>query len=167
MAFRLAKSSLVMPPPIWEGRVRSCGSPKHRCSGFQILVAGSLGALVFWTTVHCPPEAAAVVGFSIYQQDPGMARRVTEAKAAGVSKWIVDHVNRRRRYCPPRGPKLRKELRHECKALAGRYYQFLSGHAATGDCLCRRMHKLPPDRCWWCGQDERQTRHHLFVNCAA
>ena len=23
------------------------------------------------------------------------------------------------------------------------------------------------DKCWWCGQDERQTRHHLFVNCAA
>ena len=33
--------------------------------------------------------------------------------------------------------------------------------------MCRRMHKLPSDRCWWCGQDERQTRHHHFVNCAA
>ena len=28
-------------------------------------------------------------------------------------------------------------------------------------------HKLPSERCWWCGQDERQTRHHLFVNRAA
>ena len=96
-----------------------------------------------------------------------MARRVTEAKAAGVKEWIVDHVNRRRRYSPPKGQKLRKELRHERKALAGRYYQLLSGHAATGGYLCRKVHKLPSDRCWWCGQDERQTRHHLFVNCEA
>ena len=29
------------------------------------------------------------------------------------------------------------------------------------------MRKLPSDRCWWSGQDKRQTRHHLFVNCAA
>ena len=93
-----------------------------------------------------------------------MARRVTEARAAGVSKWIVDHVNCRRRYSPPKGQKLRKELRHERKALAGRYYQLLSGHAATGDYLYRKVHKLPSDRCRWCGQDERQTRHNLFVN---
>ena len=33
--------------------------------------------------------------------------------------------------------------------------------------MCRRVHKLPSDRCWWCGRDERQTRHHLFVNCEA
>ena len=33
--------------------------------------------------------------------------------------------------------------------------------------MCRRVHKLPSDRCWWCRQDERQTRHHLLVNCAA
>lgn len=76
-----------------------------------------------------------------------MTRRVTEARAAGVSKWIVDHVNRRRRYSPLKGQKLRKELRHELKALAGRYCQLLSGHAATGDYLCRRMHKLQSDRC--------------------
>ena len=48
-----------------------------------------------------------------------MARTVTEAKAAGVSKWIVDHVYRRRRYCPPSGPKLRKELRHETQGPRG------------------------------------------------
>ena len=67
----------------------------------------------------------------------------------------------------PNSQKLREELRHERKALAGRYYQLLSGHAATGDYLCRKVRKLPSDRCWWCGQDERQTRHHLFVNCEA
>ena len=77
-----------------------------------------------------------------------MTRRVTEARSAGVSKWIVDHVNRQRRYSPPKDPKLRRELRHERKALAGRYYQLLTGHAATGDYLCRRVHRLPSDRCW-------------------
>ena len=70
---------------------------------------------------------------------------------------------------PIQNPKstLRKELRHERKALAGRYYQLLSGHAATGDYLCNKAHRLPSDKYWWCGQDVRQTRHHLFVNCAA
>ena len=96
-----------------------------------------------------------------------MARGATEARSTGVSKWVVDHTNRRRRYSLPKGQKLRKELRHERKAFAGRYYQLLSEHAATGDYLCRRVHKLPSDRCWWCGRDERQTRHHLFVNCEA
>ena len=33
--------------------------------------------------------------------------------------------------------------------------------------MCNKNHKLSSDKCWWCGQDERQTRHHLFVNCAA
>ena len=62
-----------------------------------------------------------------------MTRMATEARSAGVEKWTVDHVKSERRYIPPKGPKLRKELRHECKALAGRYYQLLSGHAATYD----------------------------------
>ena len=77
-----------------------------------------------------------------------MARAATEAKSTGMSRWIVGHVKRRHRYCPLKGQKLRKELRHERKAFAGRYYQLLSGHAATGDYLCSRMHKLPSDRCW-------------------
>ena len=96
-----------------------------------------------------------------------MTRRATEARSSGVAKWIGDHVKSKRRYTPPKEPKLRKELRHERKALADRYCQLLSGHAATGDYLCNKIHQLSPDECWWCGQDERQTRHHLFVNCAA
>ena len=96
-----------------------------------------------------------------------MARAATEARAAEVSKLIVDHISGRRRYCPAKGEMLRKELRHERKALAGLYYQLLSGLAATGDYLCNRVHKLPSDGCWWCGRDERQSRYHLFVNCAA
>ena len=96
-----------------------------------------------------------------------MTRRTTEARSAGVAKWIGDHVKSKHHYTPPKGPKLRKELRHERKALAGRYFQLLSGHAATGDYLCSKVHKLPSEKFWWCGQDVRQTRHHLFVSCAA
>ena len=35
-----------------------------------------------------------------------MVRRATEARSTGVSKWIVDHTNRQRRYSPPKGWKL-------------------------------------------------------------
>ena len=72
-----------------------------------------------------------------------MSRKATEARFAGVAKWIVDHVKNKHRYTPPKGPKLRKELRHERKALAGRYYQLLSGHAATGDYLCNKIYRRP------------------------
>ena len=78
----------------------------------------------------------------------------------------MDHVKSKHRYIPPKWPKLQKELRHGREALAGRYYQLLSGHAATGDYLCSGIYKLLSDKRWWCSQDERQTRHHLFVNCA-
>ena len=75
-----------------------------------------------------------------------MTRRATEARPAGAAKWIGDHVKNKHRYTPPKGPKLRKELRHEHKALEGRYYQLLSEHATTGDYLCSKVHKLPSDR---------------------
>ena len=37
----------------------------------------------------------------------------------------------------------------------------------TGDYLCSKVHKLPSEKFWWCGQDVRQTHHHQFVNCVA
>ena len=53
---------------------------------------------------------------------PATTRMTTEARSVGVSKWTMDHVDRRRRYRPPKGQKLRKELRNERKAFVGRYY---------------------------------------------
>ena len=73
-------------------------------------------------------EAAESLGDAVpkaYLRETSFAHRTratTEARSAGVSEWIMDHVDRRRRYCPPKGQKLRKELRHERKALASRYY---------------------------------------------
>ena len=49
-----------------------------------------------------------------------------------------------------------------CKELAGRFYQLLSGHAATAPHLLR-IGQAPNDRCWWCSSGERQTRHRLFI----
>ena len=61
------------------------------------------------------------------------------------------------------GRKPQQEPRRQRKALAGRYYKFLSGHAATGAYQCKRMGNIPSDGCWWCSRDERQTRYHLFT----
>ena len=85
-----------------------------------------------------------------------MARVTTEVKTEGTGRWIASNIQRRRGYRPPKGGKLRKELKHGRKAFAGRYYQLLSGHAATRACLYGRVWGVPSDRCWWCGRDERQ-----------
>ena len=63
--------------------------------------------------------------------------------------------------------KLRKEIAHERKAPVGRYYQLLSMRATTGDYLRNKARKIPSDEYWWCGRNEKQSHHHLFVNCEA
>ena len=52
-----------------------------------------------------------------------MTRMTSEAKTSGANSWMASHVRRRRGYRPPKGKRLRLELRHQRKALAGRYYQ--------------------------------------------
>ena len=59
---------------------------------------------------------------------------------------------------------MRKELNRTQKDLAGRFYQLLSGHAATAEHLVR-IGQTDSDRCFWCGTGEKQTRYHLFVKC--
>ena len=87
-----------------------------------------------------------------------------EARSAATSEWIRAHVGRGRRYQPPKGGKLRKGLARAREELAGRFYQLLSGHAATAEHLLRIGQALS-SRCWWCGSGERQSRYHLFVRC--
>ena len=75
----------------------------------------------------------------------------------------TEHVDWRRKCGPPQdGRKLGKEFCHEQKAPAGRYYQLLPGHAATGDYLCNKICKVPSDRCW-CRRNEKQSQHHYCV----
>ena len=107
------------------------------------------------------------------QADPGflqeaslahLTRRTTGSRALETSNWIRAHVKRRHRYRPPPGGKMRRELRGVRKELAGRYYQLLSGHAATATHL-KRIGQISSEDCWWCGSGERQTRLHLFSRC--
>ena len=59
---------------------------------------------------------------------------------------------------------MRKELGKTKKELASRFYQLLSGHAATAEHL-RRVGQADSDRCFQCELGAVQTRHHLFMVC--
>ena len=59
---------------------------------------------------------------------------------------------------------MRKDLNKVPKELASRFYQLLSGHAATAEHLMR-VGQAESDKCFWCGSGERQTRYHLLVKC--
>ena len=93
-----------------------------------------------------------------------LSRTVTEARSEATAEWIRTRSGRNRRYRPPRGGKMRKDLGRARKELAGRFYQLMSGHAAVADHL-RRVGQAESSDCFWCGSGERQTRFHLFVKC--
>ena len=80
-----------------------------------------------------------------------VSRSITVAKSWDTVKLIDSHVKKERRYRPPRGGRIRLQLRGERKALASRYYQFLSGDAAIGKACGWR----PPRQCDVC---ERATK---------
>ena len=62
-----------------------------------------------------------------------MARTATEARSRAMMEWIKDNVRAERRYRPPPGRGMRRQhLRNTRKELAGRFYQFLLGHANIG-----------------------------------
>jgi hypothetical protein len=50
------------------------------------------------------------------------------------------------------------------KRLAARYYQLKTDHVQTTTQL-KRIGRVEFDGCWWCRQQLRQTRHHLFYDC--
>ena len=93
-----------------------------------------------------------------------LTRLATETRSLETNRWIREHVKRRHRYRPPPGGRMRKELKGVRKERAGRFYQLLSGHAATAPHL-KRVGLIDTDSCWWCGSGERQTRLHLFSRC--
>ena len=93
-----------------------------------------------------------------------LTRATTEARSTATAEWIRTRSGQRRRYRPPKGGKMRKDLNRTQKELASQFYQLLSGHAATAEHLVR-IGQAENDTCFWCGLGERQTRHHLFVRC--
>ena len=61
-----------------------------------------------------------------------MTRAASETKSLTAAQWIVSHVNPGRNYRPHRGKgDKRKQLGRARKSVAGRYYQLISGQAAT------------------------------------
>ena len=93
-----------------------------------------------------------------------LSRITTEARSRAAAEWIRSRSGRHRRYRPPKGGKMRKDLGKARKELASRFYQMLSGHAATAEHL-KRIGQAEGDKRFWCGSGERQTRYHLFVKC--
>ena len=93
-----------------------------------------------------------------------LTRLATETRSAETSRWIRERVKRKHRYRPPPGGKMRSELRAVRKERAGRFYQLMTGHAATAPHL-KRIGQVESDRCWWCNSGQRQSRFHLFRRC--
>ena len=60
-----------------------------------------------------------------------LTRKTTEARSSATREWIRGHVKRERRPRPLARGRLRKGLSKIQKELTGRFYQVLSGHAAT------------------------------------
>ena len=97
-----------------------------------------------------------------------MARVAMEARSRGTTEWISAHVRPERRYAPPPGRGIqRAPLQQTRKSLAGRYYQLLSGHAATGTYRRRFGVAGGVVECRWCARGEPESRHHLFTRCEA
>ena len=96
-----------------------------------------------------------------------MSRSATEARSCATAEWIDSHVHSTRRYRPPPGRGLRRQhLSNTKKELAGRYYQFLSGHGAIRSYL-KRMKKVDSDRRWFRNTGKRQSRFRLVARCPA
>ena len=98
-----------------------------------------------------------------------MSRKIEERKSQNMAIWIREHTGGpQRSYRPPTGRGVRRvQLRKTPKAIAARYFQLLSGHAAIGPYLKDKMRKTNDDTCWWCGGRKKQTRHHLLTACRA
>ena len=98
---------------------------------------------------------------------PHLARKSTEKGSTATAQWVEDHVRPEGRYHSSSGGGFRKRaMRRVRMSLAQRYYQLLSGHAATGSFLHDRMsgpQRLDSDECWWCNCGRRQSRIHLFT----
>ena len=78
-----------------------------------------------------------------------MARSATEARSRASAEWIASNVRSTRRYRLPLWRGLRRQhLRSTRKELAGRYYQFLSGHESFGPYLKDKA-KVGSGVCRW------------------
>ena len=63
----------------------------------------------------------------------------------------------------PQGGKIRKDLQREGNEVACQFFQLLSARAAIGPYL----ETIRPDKYWWCGGGERQSRQYPLAKCQA
>ena len=88
-----------------------------------------------------------------------MARAAAEARSRATAEWISSHVQAGRRYRPPLGRGLRREvLRRTRKSLTNRYYQLLSEYAAIGTYVRDKIKGADTGGYWWCSSGEPPLR---------
>ena len=94
-----------------------------------------------------------------------LSRITTKARTIETERWIQARVKRKHQYRPPTGGKMRSELQAVRKECTVRFYQLLSGHAATAPHLESIGQVRSGGGCWWCKSGQRQSRFHLFFRC--
>jgi hypothetical protein len=95
-----------------------------------------------------------------------LRRKTTETRTKATKEWIETRTAKSKAYIPRKQMGLRKNLCHEKKEVASRFYQLLSGHAITAPYLKEKLRKSETDTCWWCESGKKQTRDHLFKECS-
>jgi hypothetical protein len=91
---------------------------------------------------------------------------MTETRMKATKEWIETRMAKNKAYIPRKQMGLGKNLRHEKKEVASRFYQLLSGHAITAPYLKQKLRISEMDTCWWCESGKKQTRDHLFKECS-
>lgn len=99
-----------------------------------------------------------------------LRRRATK-RATRLWKEDIDRRNAgRRTFRPPTygdiPPRHQAPVEKGHQEVAARFFQLLSGHSMTAPFLRDRWGWVDSDRCWWC-EKSRQSRDHLFKECAA
>jgi hypothetical protein len=113
-----------------------------------------------------PPEDAYARRVTKTASKTYLTRKATETRTKSTKEWIETRTAKSKAYIPRKQIGLRKNLRHEKKEVASRFYQLLSGHAITAPYLKEKLRKSETDTCWWCESGKEQTIDHLFKECA-
>ena len=142
----IARAPNLMILTLSRSQLPSSGGQPGECPNSDIDREGN-GAANDWAenAAESPRHSAP----KDYLHETSFTHTATEARFAGV-EWIED-----RRQKLLKGPKLRRELRHELRP----------SRDVTTSCCHGMQRQLPPGR--WCDRGEKQIRHHPFANCEA
>ena len=97
-----------------------------------------------WAKMAAENRTDAVVPSNLLEASLAhVAKATNEARTQGTTAWIANHVKQNRRYRPPKGGKLRADLKKERKALENRRCQLFHGRAVAGAYLVERLCRIP------------------------